>query len=38
MPFRANVYLNNYMIFNKKASFSGNIRLLNNPEKEAPKK
>jgi hypothetical protein len=29
MPFRANVYLNNYMIFNKKASFSRNICLLN---------
>jgi hypothetical protein len=37
-PFGADICSNNCMIFNKKASFSGNIRLPNDPEKEAPKK
>jgi len=34
----ANIYSNNYMMFNEKASFSGNMRLPNDPEKDAPEK
>jgi len=37
-PYCANIYSNNYLIFNKKASFSSNMRLPNGPEKEAPEK
>jgi hypothetical protein len=37
-PYRANIYSNNYMIFNKKAPFSGNMPLPGDPEKDAPEK
>jgi len=37
-PYYANIYSNNYMMFNEKASFSGNMRLPNDPEKDAPEK
>jgi hypothetical protein len=37
-PFYADIYSNNYTIFNKKAPFAGNIRLPNHPEKHWPEK
>jgi hypothetical protein len=37
-PYCANIYSNNYMMFNKKVPFSGNMRLLGDPEKDTPEK